>query len=276
MTADASVTKIAPAKINLTLHVTGQRSDGYHTLDSLVTFAEIGDRITCRRSETLSLTVTGPFAKDVPTDTNLVLDAARLMGVTADITLEKNLPVASGIGGGSADAAATLHALSDLYNRPLPDLDAQLSLGADVPVCVHGGVLRMSGIGDRIEVLHQHPLTIPMVLVNPGVSVSTPEVFTALARKDNPPMPDDTPTLFDDAFLDWLFAQRNDLQEPALHIAPRIEDVLSALRDTGGFARMSGSGATCFALYPDERDAARAVADIAAAYPEWWCVAGVT
>ena len=266
-----AVTRTAPAKINLTLHVTGQREDGYHLLDSLVTFAGFGDRITCRRAEATSLTVAGPFARDVPTEANLVLDAARLMGATAEITLEKNLPVAAGIGGGSADAAATLHALSDLFNLPLPDAASQLTLGADVPACVRGGVLRMSGIGDRIEVLATDPLTIPMILVNPGVALSTPGVFARLDRRDNAPMSDDLPPLGDDAFLDWLSAQRNDLQAPAMGLMPVIADVVAALRATGGLARMSGSGATCFALYPDERDAARALQRIRADHPDWWC-----
>ena len=265
-----TASRLARAKVNLALHVTGRRNDGYHLLDSLVTFAGGGDRITCRTSDTLSLTVSGPFASDVPTGENLILDAALLLSVTAEIHLEKNLPVAAGIGGGSADAAATLHALSDLANLPLPSRDAQLSLGADVPACVQGGFLRMRGIGEDLEVLDTEPLSIPMVLVNPGVGVPTPAVFDALQNRNNAPLSNNMPPSYDDAFLPWLAAQRNDLEAPAVALAPVIGDVLVALRDTGGLARMSGSGATCFALYQDERDAGAAVERLKARHPDWW------
>lgn len=276
MTTPKPITRSAPAKINLTLHVTGQRDDGYHLLDSLVTFASFGDSVTCAASNDLSLRVTGPFADQVPTDTNLVLDAARAMGVTADITLDKRLPVASGVGGGSADAAATLHALAALYNIPLPPVAAQLNLGADVPICVQGGLLRMSGIGDGIEVLDASPPSIPMVLVNPNIAVSTPQVFSALSTRDNAPMNGPIPNWTHDGFLPWLSAQRNDLEQPAISLVPEISDVLNALKTTGGFARMSGSGATCFALYPDERQAEAAVRSLRQTHPNWWNVLAVT
>lgn len=267
-----TVERRAPAKVNLTLHVTGKRADGYHLLDSLVTFAEVGDRLICRKSDSLSLTIAGPFARGLEGEGNLVLKAAELLGVTADITLEKHLPVAAGIGGGSADAAAALHALTDLYNMPLPPPEAQLTLGADVPACVQGGYLRMRGIGEDIEVLDTHPLTIPMVLVNPGVSVPTAKVFGKLNLNKALTISADIIPPYDDAFIDWLAEQRNDLEAPALDLAPVIGDVLAALRSTEGvgLARMSGSGATCFALYPDERDAAKAVDDLKARFPKWW------
>lgn len=267
-----AVERRAPAKVNLTLHVTGKRADGYHLLDSLVTFSEVGDLLTCTKSDRLTLRITGPFAKGLATEGNLVLKAAELLGVTADITLQKNLPVAAGIGGGSSDAAATLHALSDLYNIPMPSPEAQLALGADVPVCVQGGFLRMRGIGEKLEALDTRPLTIPMVLVNPGVSVSTAEVFRKLKINKDLIISADIISPYDDAFIDWLARQRNDLEAPAMDIAPVIGEVLQALRATSGvgLARMSGSGATCFALYPDERDAAKAVDDLKAEFPAWW------
>jgi 4-diphosphocytidyl-2-C-methyl-D-erythritol kinase len=243
-----------------------------------VTFAGVGDAVTVEAAERTSLSVTGPFASDVPSEEdNLVLRAAALMGVRAAITLEKNLPVASGIGGGSADAAATLRALAQLANRAMPSVDEVARLGADVPVCLTGGLARMRGVGERVETLAAEPPSIPMVLVNPGVAVSTPEVFAGLARRDWPGMEEPIPDWSGPDFLDWLARQRNDLEAPAIGIAPVIADVLGALRDQPGaaLARMSGSGATCFALFPDARDAARAAERIAKAHPKWWSVAAV-
>lgn len=274
-----AVDVFAPAKINLTLHVTGQRGDGYHLLDSYVCFAGIGDRLTVETADTTSLTVTGPFAKGVPTGPeNLVCRAAALLGVTARITLEKNLPAAAGIGGGSADAAATLKALADLYGIPLPERDRVLTLGADVPVCLTGGQVRMMGIGDDLAPITSAPMGWPTVLVNPGVSVSTPEVFRRLASKTNAPMPD---ALLEDTyndFPDWLGHQRNDLEAPAIQLAPVIADVLDALRAEPGcrIARMSGSGATCFAIFDELDQAAAAVDAIRAVHPDWWAEVAIS
>lgn len=272
-----TVEVFAPAKINLTLHVTGQREDGYHLLDSLVVFAQVGDVVRVARSDRTHLNVTGPHARDVPlSDDNLVLKAARLFDDPVDITLEKNLPVASGIGGGSADAAATLHAISSLLKEPLPALAAQLSLGADVPACVMGGLVRMRGIGEVLEPLDTGSFGWPMVLVNPRVPVSTPDVFRHLSRKDNPPM--DDPCAFGpvphhkDEFVGWLARQRNDLQAPAQVLVPLIGDVLAELERCEGccIARMSGSGATCFGLFADDADARSAARAISQAFPGWW------
>ncbi|MDH3263802.1 MAG: 4-(cytidine 5'-diphospho)-2-C-methyl-D-erythritol kinase, partial [Paracoccaceae bacterium] len=190
--ARAAETEFAPAKINLALHVTGQRPDGYHLLDSLVVFAPVGDRLTAAPADALSLSVTGPFAEGVaPDETNLVLKAARALGPGrgAAITLEKKLPVASGIGGGSADAAAALRALARLWELPLPGLKAVLALGADVPVCLASRPSRMRGIGEIVEPL---PLPVPVniVLANPGHAVSTPQVFALLSEQRNPPLPE--------------------------------------------------------------------------------------
>lgn len=263
----------APAKINLTLHVTGQRDDGYHLLDSLVCFADIGDRLSIEKAAETSLIVTGQFARDVPTGPdNLVLRAADLLGVTARITLEKNLPAAAGIGGGSADAAATLGGLADLYNLPLPAHEEVVTLGADVPVCLLGGQVRMRGIGDNLIPLTSARMSWPTVLVNPGVSVSTPEVFRRLATKANPPMPYEILEDIYNEFPDWLGHQRNDLETPAIAIAPVIALVLDALRAEAGcrIARMSGSGATCFAIFDQDEQAREAVRSIRAAHPDWW------
>lgn len=267
----------APAKVNLTLHVTGRRDDGYHLLDSLVAHVGTGDDVTVADADAPSFTVTGPRAAGVPTDgSNLVLRAAALMGGPPPaITLDKHLPPASGIGGGSSDAAATLRAIAALRAAPLPPADAVLALGADVPVCLAGRAARMSGIGERLAPI---PLLPPawLVLVNPGVSVPTPAVFRALARRDNPPMPRDLPAWPDAAALAaWLATQRNDLEAPACAIAPAIGDTLAALAATPGclLARMSGSGATCFGLFASATAAETAAASLSAAHPVWWTAA---
>ncbi len=270
--AGARVVETAPAKVNLTLHVTGRRADGYHDLDSLVVFADVGDRIAVAPGGGWSLTVGGPFSDGIPTDDrNIVLRAARLIGgPPASIALEKHLPAAAGIGGGSADAAATLRALHRMDGRPLPACPS--ALGADVPVCLAGRPVRMSGIGDVLSGVPSLP-PLHLCLVNPGVAVPTPAVFAALRIRDGAPMPA-LPACGDAAALArWLAGQRNDLEAPALTLAPVIGTVLSGLAATKGclLARMSGSGATCFGLYatPDLAVAAGR----AMARPGWWSVA---
>jgi 4-diphosphocytidyl-2-C-methyl-D-erythritol kinase len=265
------ITEFAPAKINLALHVTGQREDGYHLLHSLVAFTVVGDVLRFEPAETLRLAVTGPLAAGVPTGgDNLALKAAALFGdASAAITLEKHLPHAAGIGGGSADAAATLRGLARLLGRDLPRQDAILGLGADVPVCLLPKPQIMAGIG---EVLSDPPSLPPLhaVLINPRVSVPTGSVFAGLAQKDNPPL--DTPIWQDfGSFIAWLKRQRNDLEPPALALAPQIGACLDALRrEDVALARMSGSGATCFGLVNSRADADRAAARIQAANPNWW------
>lgn len=266
----------APAKINLTLHVTGRRDDGLHTLDSLVMFADIGDLVTVRRADVSSLELTGPTAASTPEgEDNLVLRAARLMGVEAHVTLEKTLPVAAGVGGGSGDAAATLRALSDLTGKPIPD--DLLALGADTPVCcaAPSGAARMQGVGEQVKPIPNLP-ELYAVLVNPNIPVMTAEVFGRLDCDDNPAMPDTVPTGTDAAALiEWLKAQRNDLQAPAIACEPVIEQVFSTLEVTPGcmLARMSGSGGTCFGLYADAETAASAAGRLKESHPGWWVVA---
>ena len=167
-----------------------------------------------------------------------------------------------------------MKALARLAKKAVPPVEAVARLGADVPVCLTGGLSRMRGVGERVEILAADPASIPMVLVNPGVAVSTPEVFAGLARRDWPGMEEPIPDSSGPDFLDWLARQRNDLEAPAIGVAPVIADVLDALRDQPGaaLARMSGSGATCFALFPDPRDAVRAAERIAKAHPDWWSV----
>jgi 4-diphosphocytidyl-2-C-methyl-D-erythritol kinase len=280
--AAAGVAEAAPAKINLALHVTGRRADGYHTLDTLVAFTRIGDRVTVERSAEDSFTVSGPFAAQVPPSSdNLVLRARDgfrdRFGWSAplEITLEKNLPAASGIGGGSSDAAAALRALLRLA-RPRgassDDLRAlALALGADVPMCLDPRPARAGGIGELLEPCGALP-PLDLVLANPGVPVSTPLVFAALERRANPPLPPLPGDGFGlPAFLDWLHLARNDLEAPALALAPAVGDALAALRQGGArLTRMSGSGATCFGVFPDSRSACGAAEALRAAHPLWW------
>jgi 4-diphosphocytidyl-2-C-methyl-D-erythritol kinase len=260
------------AKINLCLHVTGQRDDGYHLLDSLVVFADYGDDLTFTNADDFKLTIDGPFGaglSDGPE--NLIARAATLLGGGgADVHLLKNLPVASGIGGGSADAAGALRGLSALWNTDFPD-DRGVSLGADVPVCLKSRATRMQGIGDQLTDIHFLP-PLPAILVNSGHAVSTPTIFNALDRKDNSDI-GALPTLpmtFNDA-IKYIATLRNDLQKPAIDQVSEISDVCNALTKSGAaLARMSGSGATCFGLYPDAQQAQYAAQIIQCDNPNWW------
>ena len=271
------ISEYAPAKVNLSLHVTGRRADGYHLLDSLVVFADVGDVVEAEPAAHTTLTVLGPMGRGVPTDgTNLMLKAARLMPNAgwAKLTLHKNLPSASGVGGGSADAAATLRALSRLWNCPPPPMQAQLALGADIPVCGARGPVRMEGIGEKITPVMGLP-DAWLVLVNPMVPVSTGAVFAGLDRYDAPPMPPPPTPCTAQAFATWLHGQRNDLQAPAMRVCPEIAAVLEALTATQPLiCRMSGSGGTCFGLFATAIAASDAAHRIAKGYPQWWVASG--
>lgn len=267
------VQRIARAKVNLALHVVGRRADGYHLLDSLVAFADFGDVVTVEPAPSLSLSITGPMAAGLSAGPdNLVLKAAQMLGnpLGAAITLEKRLPIASGIGGGSADAAATMQALGALWGCALPDAGQVLALGADVPVCLAGQSCRMAGIGDQIS-----PIALPpahLVLVNPGVGLSTAAVFGALLRRDNPPLPPAAPMPDAVALAAYLGHCRNDLEAPALSLVPQIGAVLAALQGQTGclLARMSGSGATCFGLFASASAAVAAATALRAQSAAWW------
>ncbi|MBU2981859.1 4-(cytidine 5'-diphospho)-2-C-methyl-D-erythritol kinase [Lentibacter algarum] len=266
------VEAFAPAKINLALHVTGQRPDGYHLLDSLVVFANFGDRLEAELADDNSLRIVGPMAEGVPDDArNLVLKAALRAGVTARFQLEKNLPAAAGIGGGSSDAAATLRALTALSGKTY---DTGLeALGADVPACYFGRACRMSGIGEVIEPWRGLP-GLPAVLVNPGIDVGTAEVFQRLSDKNGAALPDEVPTLRSvEDVAGFLSAHtRNDLEAPAIAYAPKIAEVLDQLAAQMGarFVRMSGSGATCFALFASIEAAEAAALLLMAQHRDWW------
>ncbi len=273
----------APAKVNLTLHVLGRRDDGYHALESLVVFADVGDVLTVEAADEISFHVTGPNAGalgDTPDADNLVLKAARLLdegeGRGAAITLEKHLPVAAGIGGGSADCAAAMRALNRHWglNHGEPALRAMgATLGADVPVCVGAPKPAvMSGIG---EVISPAPALPPVwcVLVNPGVPVATGPVFKALNAGPARAASDTFwPGHFSDAraLARFMSTCRNDLEPPARQLVMEVGDALRALSGTAGclLSRMSGSGATCFGLYASEAEARSAAETIA--QPGWW------
>lgn len=279
MATDA-VSEAAPAKLNLCLHVTGRRPDGYHLLDSLVVFADVADRVSAAPGQGLSLRVTGPEGPALATEAdNLILRAARSMGVThISLLLDKHLPVAAGIGGGSADAAAALRALARLTGHSLPSDAEVLRLGADVPVCLAGRPARMSGIGEVLAPLPPLP-PLWVVLANPRVAVPTPRVFVALPSRENPPLPDLRPAALASAraFADWLGSHtRNDLVAPARTVAPVLMEVQAALAATPDclLARMSGSGGTHFALYASAEDARTAARSLTAAHPGWWIASG--
>jgi 4-diphosphocytidyl-2-C-methyl-D-erythritol kinase len=273
----------APAKVNLTLRVLRRRPDGYHDLTSLVAFADAADVVTLMPGEAPGLVVTGPTADACgATGDNLVLKAvaalsARVPGLKAGrFILDKQLPVAAGLGGGSADAAAALRLLAraNALSADDPRLDeAAGAVGADVPVCLRSVARMMEGVGhDLAAPLALAPL--PAVLVNPGVAVATRDVFTALrfdpqaaaSGNDEPPPSDPQ------ALLAWLRAGVNDLEKPALALAPAIGEALEALGGQPGvqLARMSGSGATCFGLFADAEAASAAAHALAREHPQWW------
>lgn len=287
----------APAKINLALHVTGQRDDGYHLLDTLVVFTEMGDRLSAVQAVNDSLSLTGPRADDVPIGPdNLVLKALSIvrdilyempdrtaLGIDNTalfplaITLEKHLPTASGIGGGSADAAAAVRLALKLWGvEHVLDRVVELMgrLGADVPMCLRSYPLQATGIGDHLTAVPGLP-DLPMILVNPGCAVSTPDVFQALTCRTHAPLhvPDTWP-LSIPSLAETLTLMRNDLQAAAIGLQPEIRVVLDVISKTPNclLARMSGSGATCFGLYPTHKDADDAARIIRRNLPGAWCV----
>ena len=258
--AGVILTETAYAKINLALHVRRRRDDGYHELETVFAFCEHGDVVTAAAADTLSLTIDGLFADGLSSTDNLIVRAAEAMGVTARLHLTKNLPVASGIGGGSADAAATLRVLARLTKRALPPLDVQLALGADVPACVVSNTMRGEGVGEALS--RVGPVTgTPVLLVNPRLPLSTAAVFRVWDRIDHGPLGD------------WR-AGRNDLAVPACTLVPEIAvltDWLAGRHDVT-LARMSGSGATCFALFGSVEARQRAAHEVTLAFPGYWAM----
>jgi 4-diphosphocytidyl-2-C-methyl-D-erythritol kinase len=272
--------ELAPAKVNLYLHVTGRRQDGYHLLDSLTVFADIADKLEVVPSGRLTVAFEGPYATSLLADDNSVLKAAERLrayakaGAGAAITLHKYLPVAGGIGGGSADAAATLRLLLRFWNIRVPqqDLEAMaLALGADVPACLRSSSLYMEGIGERIE---QGPRLAGLhaVLANPGRQLKTQEVFAAYKPPFSTPPRHPASFATPSACAEFLHKARNDLEPPAVALMPEIAVVKDALKGQKDclLARMSGSGATCFGLFASAASAQDAAGKLRAEHPAWW------
>lgn len=279
--------ELAPAKVNLALHVTGRRPDGFHELESLVVFAGVSDELHAEAADTDSLRVTGPFATALtPGQSNLVQKAIaafrekwpRAVPHGVSIELRKNLPVAAGIGGGSADAAAALRLMAELSGGTVRLSQLQnpaAALGADVPVCLLSRTCLVGGIGDKLAPLPHFPKS-HVVLVNPLVPIPTADIFRRLRSRQNPGLPMAGEPLANAALLGmWLEDTRNDLQEAAVELVPVIADIIHALHRTRGnmAARMSGSGATVFGLYGTSAEAHQAAHDIRAAWPDFWVAA---
>jgi 4-diphosphocytidyl-2-C-methyl-D-erythritol kinase len=283
------------AKVNLTLRVNGRRVDGYLDLESVVAFADCADRLTLTPGPDLDLKMSGPLAQACgETSDNLVLKAARLLAErvpnmkAGSFDLDKVLPVAAGIGGGSADAAAALRLLAQLNGLALDDphiIEVAELTGADVPVCVRSLACVMTGVGETLQPLNLPKM--PCVMVNPCVPVATRDVFNALGLRNGELLVGATDVLLQDRWPDdrasleeWveaLAANSNDLETPAMRVQPVIGEVIAALNATNGawLARMSGSGATCFAIYENTADAKRAAEQIRGHHPGWWVHAGV-
>ncbi len=292
-TRTKALTVLAPAKVNLYLHVTGRQDNGYHTLDSLVAFADIGDKIQFTPASDFSFVVQGPYEggftfaerDSSPNSANLVVRAAWALAqathkdLRVRVTLTKNLPLAAGLGGGSSDAAAVLWGLMewwDISQQTIPGLaDMVMALGADVPACLSCNPVIMRGVG---EVLEPAPLMeeMPILLVHPGKRCSTADIFTFFDKpfRKEISLPED---LSDpDGFVAFLAEQDNDLTDPAVKAVPVIAELLDVLGTLPGcrLARMSGSGATCFAFFNDETSLYAAAEKLVLTHPDWWVRAG--
>jgi 4-diphosphocytidyl-2-C-methyl-D-erythritol kinase len=272
--------EMAPAKINLYLHITGKRDDGYHLLDSLVAFADVNDKLEVTFSDTLTLVTEGSYAAKLPAKDNIVLKAAEALrkqyNVTkgAAITLHKNLPIGAGLGGGSADAAAAIRLLSRFWKitpGPKELHDIALALGADVLACLRATSVYMGGIGDVIETGPSFVGTY-IVLINPGKPLATEKVFARF--KDDFSTAVRHPHAFgsQEACIQFLQKTKNDLQNTAIEMLPEIETILKALvaQKDCQLARMSGSGATCFGMFSEALPAQNAAQELSAEYPDWW------
>ncbi|KQY84650.1 4-(cytidine 5'-diphospho)-2-C-methyl-D-erythritol kinase [Brevundimonas sp. Root1423] len=280
----APVRIFAPAKVNLFLHVGPVAADGYHPLASLVAFADVGDGVTVEPARSLSLAVAGPFGSDLDGGgDNLILKALRALGQTTgagdppvSVTLDKQLPIAAGLGGGSSDAGAALKAVRDLLDLPLNDdalADIAAAVGADGPMCLHARAAWAEDRGDRLTFEPRLP-PLPAVLINPGVPSPTGAVYRAwdevgAGGADRPDSPADWAF---PAVIDWLARQRNDLEAPAVALQPAIAVTLSEAGRLPGvrLVRMSGSGATVFALFDTSTQAAEAAGRLTSARPDWW------
>lgn len=267
--------QLAKAKINLCLHVTGQNMEGYHLLDSLVAFANYGDELVFHDNEKIEIVSEGKFGKDlsnIKIQKNIIFKTLKSLNLSSGvkIKLQKNLPVSAGIGGGSADAAATLRGIFQQKNIPFPPDDG-LALGADVPVCIKSTTQRMQGIGEKLTDVKVFP-KLAAVLVNSGDKVSTSVIFKLLKNKVNQDignLPNKKMTFTQT--VHYLSELRNDLELPAFELIPNIKNVITLLNNSGSsLSRMSGSGATCFGLFADFELAKSAANNISTDNPNWW------
>lgn len=284
---DAGFVEAAPAKVNLALHVTGRRADGYHELESLIVFAGVGDEIVARRAKQDRLTVSGPFAAAAGSgDANLVARAVAAFRARwpdrvpfgLDLELHKNLPVAAGLGGGSADAAAALRLMSSLSQTDVSPAELSalaLTLGADVPACLASQPCEVRGVGEIVHRLSGFPAC-HLVLVNPLVPVVTADVFRRLESRSNDPLPPLPAPLTRPAQLGiWLGETRNDLEPPAIALLPVIGELIARMQNIDGcmLARMTGSGGTVFGLFGSAARAHQAAHDLREAWPGYWVAA---
>lgn len=287
----ATISRLAPVKINLALHVTGQRANGYHELEMIVAFGDFGDHISVTHAQNDHFTVSGYYGSYIPLNSdNLVLKARDLLrahnrdiATPVHIHLEKKLPIAAGIGGGSTDAAATLTALNELWQLNLPQdqiLELGLQLGADVPMCLHsqqnGTPLMVHGIGEKLTPLKNFP-SLHILLINDGTALATPVIFKSLTKRDNPSLtaPPALQTTAD--ICSYLRNNRNDLFQTAQTLAPQLQSHLNALAGLGAdFVQMSGSGATCFGIFASPQQMHKAKETIRQLHPDWFVVSTQT
>ena len=271
----------ASAKVNLCLQIVGQKSNGFHLLDSIVGFTEFGDHLSLKKSDELELTMKGAFSDQIPVDkSNLILKAAELLRAInniktgAHITLTKNLPPSAGLGGGSSDAAAAIRGLSRLWGTDLPEIDDLMKIGSDLPVCINQKTQHMKGFGEVLEEINTFP-NLPILLVNPLKKVSTHTVFRMLQNKKNPPL-SKYEMLFQAKkyWINWLLLQRNDLMEPAVKVEPVISEVLRLISKQISVEKvsMSGAGATCFGIFENKHDCDLAMKRVRLERPDWWSV----
>ena len=273
---DITIEEKGCAKINLALHIIGEQEDGYHVLDSIVVFTDIFDSLFFKKNKENRLTLTGEFSNALNVKKNSILEALNLFeNVLTDhfsINLEKNLPLGAGLGGGSADAAAVIRFITKHFRQQMPSPKAISRIGADVPACVLSVASRVGGIGEDVKPIDISEIDLWIVLVNPGIFVSTGSIFEEVTEKHNESLEPFTHFGSTDQFIDYLKRQRNDLQDIAANKCPEIMQVLDTIEQTQDvlLSRMSGSGSTCFGLYRSQEIATRAVSYINKKNNKWW------
>ncbi len=271
---DTKLRSLSRVKVNLYLHVLGKRIDGYHNLDSLVVFPEIGDEILVYPSDTVNLKITGKLKRELNPKENLILKAVKLLkndGMGADIYLKKNIPISAGLGGGSSNAAVALKLLSNLWEVPLPSVSELVLLGADIPVCMNWDLQRMQGFGEKNSIITS-PKSLWIVLLNNGDKVPTSLIFQAISQNDFSDIVNIPKFNNKETFLKFLKSTRNDLEIAAIKLFPIIKNLIDSFQSTNGclISRMTGSGSTCFGLYEKKFEAESAKRRILKTFPKAW------